>query len=216
MFGLGRLRFSLMPPAGQEFYDLFEASANNIIDAADKTFQMFRGEITGVTESAAEIQRIEEAGDSLTHQIMRLLHRSFLTPFDRGDISYLAHSLDEVVDQLEDAAAHVAFYHVDPREPVAARLAELVLAQSRELSGALKLLRDTHAGQQILDRTVEINRLENEADHVLRQGLANLMSGNMAPLDVIRWRDIYEILEGATDRAEDVANVLEGIVLERA
>lgn len=216
MFGLGRLRFSLMPPAGLEFYELFEASALNMIETADKTCQLFRGETTSVAEAATEVGRLEEQGDHLTHRVMQLLHRSFITPFDRSEIANLAHSLDEVADMLEDAVAHVNFYHVEPKEPVAARLAELTLAQSRELSEALRLLRDSNNGEMVLSKTVEINRLENEADNVLRRGLADLMTGGMSPLDVIRWRDIYEILEGATDRAEDVANILEGIVLERA
>jgi uncharacterized protein Yka (UPF0111/DUF47 family) len=131
-------------------------------------------------------------------------------------VAGLAHTIDEVVDYLEDAAAHAALYQVSRRDPAAVRLAELVNLQALEIRAAVRLLPDSRAGRQVLERTVEINRLENEADTVFRRAVAELMAGGTGLLDVLRWRDIYQGLESATDRAEDVADIIEGIVLQRA
>lgn len=215
MVRLGKFRLNLLPPAGDEFYRLFEAGTDLMVQAAELTWKLF--EICDrVSERAGEIRTLEEQADEVTHMVMRQLHRSFLTPFDRGDVANLAHTLDEVVDYLEDAAAHAALYQIGRRDPAAVRLAKLVNLQAAEIWAAVRLLRDPRAGRQILERTVEINRLENEADTVFRQAVADLMAGRYDLLEVLRWRDIYQGLESATDRAEDVANILEGIVLERA
>ncbi len=215
MVRLGKFRLNLLPPSGDEFYRLFEAGADLMVQAAELTWKLFEV-CDRVAERAAEVRALEERADEITHLVMRQLHRSFLTPFERGDVASLAHTLDEVVDYLEDAAAHAALYQVRRRDPAAVRLAELVSLQAAEVRAAVRLLRDPRAGRQTLERTVEINRLENEADAVFRQAVADLMTGKYDLLEVLRWRDIYQGLESATDRAEDVANILEGIVLERA
>jgi predicted phosphate transport protein (TIGR00153 family) len=215
MVRIGKLVISLLPPSGDEFYRLFEAGTDLMVQAAELTWKLFET-CDRVSERAAEIGALEEQADEITHMVMRQLHRSFLTPFDRGEVAGLAHTIDEVVDYLEDAAAHAALYQVSRRDPAAVHLAELVNLQALEIRAAVRLLRDPRAGRQILERTVEINRLENEADTVFRRAVAALMAGGTDVLDVLRWRDIYQGLESATDRAEDVANILEGIVLERA
>jgi predicted phosphate transport protein (TIGR00153 family) len=215
MVRIGKLVISLLPPSGDEFYRLFEAGTDLMVQAAELTWKLFEA-CDRVAERAAGIRALEEQADEVTHLVMRQLHRSFLTPFDRGEVASLAHTIDEVVDYLEDAAAHAALYQVSRRDPAAVRLAELVNLQALEIRAAVRLLRDPRAGRQILERTVEINRLENEADTVFRRAVAELMAGGTDLLDVLRWRDIYQALESATDRAEDVANILEGIVLERA
>jgi len=175
MVRIGKLVISLLPPSGDEFYRLFEAGTDLMVQAAELTWKLFEA-CDRVAERAAGIRALEEQADEVTHLVMRQLHRSFLTPFDRGEVASLAHTIDEVVDYLEDAAAHAALYQVSRRDPAAVRLAELVNLQALEIRAAVRLLRDPRAGRQVLERTVEINRLEDEADTVFRRNGALAIS----------------------------------------
>jgi predicted phosphate transport protein (TIGR00153 family) len=199
-----------------EFYDLFEQGTANLIAAAEKLADLFDN-YEDVEAKAKELKEFEHRGDAITHEIIARVHRSFVTPIDREDITLLAHSLDDVMDFIEAAGRTANLYHVvQPREP-ARELAQIVVKMARKLNEAVPRLRRRDQFPWILKQCVEINSLENEADDVQHAALAELFEVcSSDTCEVIKWREIYEHLESATDRGEDVANVLEGIVLKHA
>jgi len=199
-----------------EFYDLFEQGTANLIAAAEKLVDLFDN-YEDVEAKAEELKEFEHRGDVITHEIIARVHRSFVTPIDREDITLLAHSLDDVMDFIEAAGRTANLYHiVQPREP-ARQLAQIVVKMARKLNEVVPRLRRRDQFPWILKQCVEINSLENEADDVQHAALAELFEVcSSDTCEVIKWREIYEHLESATDRGEDVANVLEGIVLKHA
>jgi predicted phosphate transport protein (TIGR00153 family) len=169
-----------------------------------------------IGERAQKISDLEHRGDSITHEIIALLHRTFVTPFDREDIATLAQSMDDVADLIHSAADDMNLYQIDKPTRQSIELAEIILEGSVELKKAVPLLRRRSDLKAMLKHCVEINRLENVADRVYRQALAELFNGSSEAIQVIKWREIYQHLETATDRCEDVANVLEGVALKNA
>jgi len=165
---------------------------------------------------AGEIMELEHEGDSITHQIMALLNRTFVTPFDREDIALLAHVLDDVTDFIQAAADAMFVYKVDYPSQRAKELADVIVQAAVEVEKAIPQLRRLAQQKQILERCVEINRLENMADRIYRTAMAELFDNSTDMAYVIKWREIYEHMESATDRCEDVANVLEGVALKHA
>ena len=165
---------------------------------------------------AEQISDLEHKGDSITHEIIALLHRTFVTPFDREDINLLAQTMDDVADLIHSAADDMDLYRVKAPTPQSLELADIILKGSIEIQKAVPLLRRRSDLKAMLKHCVEINRLENVADRVYRQALAELFNEETEPIQVIKWREIYQHLETATDRCEDVANVLEGVALKHA
>jgi hypothetical protein len=204
-------RISIIPTQ-PKFFDFFEDSVANLTKATE-AFADLLGNYEDVPRKVARITEFEHYGDAITHQIMRQLHRSFLTPIDREDIALLADRLDSVMDFIEDAANSMLLYRIEKPTKRARELAAILVAVSKELGAALPLLRRHSKMKEILNHCVEINRLENEADAVTRLALAELFEG-ASLAEVIKWREIYEHMENAVDRGEDVANVLEGVVLK--
>ncbi|MCX5994775.1 MAG: DUF47 domain-containing protein [Chloroflexi bacterium] len=204
-------RFSIIPRE-PKFFDLFEKSVANVATAA-KELASFLENYTNVPQKVARITELEHQGDYITHQIIEQLHRSFLTPLDREDITLLTGRLDDVMDFIEDAANAMLLYKIEQPTKRAREQSVILVAMTEELVKAVPLLRNRSKMNQILGYCVEINRLENEADAIMRFALAELFDG-MPPYDVIKWREIYQHLENAADRGEDVANVLEGVVLK--
>lgn len=197
------------------FFDLFEAAAANMVEAA-RCLEEFVDKFDRLEERARAIKDIEHRSDLVTHQVMNELRKTFVPPFEREDIAALAESLDDVIDYIEDAAARMVLYKADaPAEP-ARHLTRIIVQVAEEIQRTLPLLRSSEGMRRILPATVEINRLENEADDAARRGLTELFENPYDVLHVIKWREIYEVLEGATDRGEDVANVLEGVVLKHS
>jgi predicted phosphate transport protein (TIGR00153 family) len=168
---------------------------------------------TDLEMKVQEIRRIEHVGDEMTHAILRKLNQTFITPFDREDIHKLASSLDDVLDCLNAAGARIIMYRITAPPPEAAEIARLTLAQTQELEKAVSLLQKNG---DVLGHCVEINRLENEADLVSRAAIARLFDQEKDPINLIKTKELIEILETATDRAEDVADVLETVVLKNA
>jgi predicted phosphate transport protein (TIGR00153 family) len=199
-----------------EFYDLFEQETANLVVAAKKLVEFFDN-YENVEAKATELKALEHEGDVITHEIIARVHRSFVTPIDREDITLLAHSLDDVMDFIEAAGRTANLYHIaQPREP-ARELARIVVKMAVKLNEVVPRLRHRDQFSWILQQCVEINTLENEADDVQHAALAELFEVCSADAcEVIKWREIYGHLENATDRGEDVANVLEGIVLKHA
>ena len=208
------VKFSLMPRSSK-FFDLFEKSAQNASKAALSLKDMIdTWDVIG--GRVAEITELEHEGDSLTHQIIAQLHRTFVTPFDREDIALLAHTMDDITDFIHAAADAMLIYKIDRPSERARELADIIVQAATEVEKAVGGLRHRSELKKILERCVEINRLENMADRVFRAAMAELFEDNVDITQVIKWREIYEQMESATDRCEDVANVLEGVALKHA
>ena len=169
-----------------------------------------------VEEKVSEITELEHQGDTFTHQIMEQLHRTFVTPFDREDIALLSNALDDVTDFIHHAADAMFIYKVDRPSQRAAELSNIIVQAAAEIERAMPQLRRRAELKQILERCVEINRLENMADRVFRSAMGELFDDTTDIAHIIKWREIYEHMESATDRCEDVANILEGVALKHA
>ncbi len=202
-------------PREEKFFDLFEASAQNMVKTAQKLKQLVDS-WENVGEGVSEITELEHEGDRITHQIMEQLHRTFVTPFDREDIALLSHTLDDVTDFIHAAADAMFIYKVDRPSQRAKELSDTIVQATEEVERAMPQLRRRAQLKQILERCVEINRLENVADRVFRSAMAELFTDTTDIAEIIKWREIYEHMESATDRCEDVANVLEGVALKHA
>jgi predicted phosphate transport protein (TIGR00153 family) len=208
-------KFSFIP-RDMEFYDLFEQETANLVIAAEKLVDLFNN-YENVEAKAKELKDFEHRGDVITHEIIARVHRSFVTPIDSEDITLLAHSLDDVMDFIEAAGRTAWLYHIAQPTERARELARIVDKMARKLNEVMPQLRHRDKFKWILKQCVEINTLENEADDVQHAALAELFEA--CPSDaceVIKWRELYGHLEDATDRGEDVANVLEGVVLKYA
>ncbi len=208
-------KFSLIPK-DMEFYDLFEQATSNLVMAAKKLVEFFDN-YENVEAKAQELKELEHQGDVITHEIMARVHRSFVTPIDREDITLLTHSLDDVMDFIEAAGRTAHLYHIAQPTERARELARIVEKMALKLNEVVRRLRRRDQYFWILQQCVEINTLENDADDVQHAALAELFEVcSTDTCGVIKWREIYDHLESATDRGEDVANVLEGIVLKHA
>ena len=208
------VRFPFIPRE-EKFFELFEGSAQNMVRAAQNLKQLV-DTWENIEERVSEITALEHEGDTITHRIMEQLHRTFVTPFDREDIALLAHSLDDVTDFIHAAADAMFLYKVDRPGQSAQELSDIIVQAATEVEKAMPQLRRRAELKQILERCVEINRLENMADRVFRSAMAELFANTTDIIHLIKWREIYEHMESATDRCEDVANVLEGVALKHA
>jgi predicted phosphate transport protein (TIGR00153 family) len=202
-------------PREQVYFDLFESSAQNIVKTAEKLQELVHT-WENVEALVNQITDLEHAGDTYTHQIIERLNRTFVTPFDREDIALLAHSLDDITDFIQSAADYMFIYKVDRPGQRARELADILVQSATEVSQTLPYLRRPSESKPILERCVEINRLENEADRIFRAAIGELFNDTSDIPRIIKWREIYEHMETATDRCEDVANVLEGVALKHA
>jgi len=208
-------KFNLMP-RDDKFFDLFEVSAKNMVKAAESLKDMIYS-WERFDEKLEELTKIEHQGDTITHEIMFQLNRSFITPFDREDIGLLAHSLDDVTDLIQSAADTMVLYKVKTPGKRARELADIIVQITTEVENVMPSLRRHTANlEKILNSCVEINRLENVADTIYRTALTELFDDDSDIADIIKWREIYEHMESATDMCEDVANVLESVALKHA
>lgn len=199
-------------PRDNTFFDMFSQMSENLIAGARVMVDLFT-DYKDVDAKISEIRRIERTGDEMTHAVFTKLNQTFITPFDREDIHALASSLDDVLDFLNAAAARIIMYRITNPPPVALDLSRLILLQAQELHRALPLLRKNG---DILTHCVEINRLENEADVISRTAIGQLFDQEKDPITLIKTKELIEFLEFATDKAEDVANVLETVVLKNS
>jgi predicted phosphate transport protein (TIGR00153 family) len=199
-------------PREERFFDDFVSMAEQIRIGAGKLHEMLVPDHP-VWDKADEIKEIEHKCDFLTHEIIQRLHRTFVTPLDREDIHTLARTLDDVIDAIDATAAIVRLYQIDRVRPEARELGRLVLASTEQVVIAMKAL-ERHAG--IAEPAVEINRLENEADRAHQTAVRKLFEEERDPVAIIKWKESLDFLEAATDRCEDVANVLEGVVVKHA
>ncbi len=212
--GIVVFRFPFIPRE-EQFFGLFEESAQNMVKAA-RELKRVVDTWEDVGERVGKITDLEHQGDTITHQIMAQLNRTFVTPFDREDIALLAHTLDDVTDFIQAAADSMLIYKVAHSSQRAKELADIIVQAATEVERAMPHLRKRAELKQIFERCVEINRLENMADRVFRSAMGELFDDATDIADVIKWREIYEYMESATDRCEDVSNVLEGVALKYA
>jgi uncharacterized protein len=197
-------------PKDTSFFLMFSAMSDILIAGARTLVDLF-ADYQDVDNKIDEIHRIEREGDELTHAILTKLNQTFITPFDREDIHQLASKLDDVLDFINAAGARIVMYRITAPPPAAGDLARIILMQSQELQKAVSLMQKNG---NILAHCVEINRLENEADLVAQHAIARLFECEKDPINLIKIKELLEFLERATDKAEDVANVLETVVLK--
>ncbi len=202
-------------PREEKFFDLFERAAHNIVKAALGLKEMLDN-WENVGMKVAEITELEHEGDFITHQIAALLHRTFVTPFDREDIAMLSHTMDDIIDFIHATADALYIYKIDAPTRRSKELAEVIVKAAMEVERAVPLLRRRSELKKIPEHCVELNRLENTADKIFRSALGELFDDTKDTVYIIKWREIYEHMESATDRCEDVANVLEGVALKHA
>ena len=202
-------------PKQTKFYELFEQATANLVVAAGKLLDLLDN-YKDVPEKVARLKELEHEGDVITHEIIQSLHRTFVTPIDREDIARLANSLDDVLDLIEAAGRACLLYHITKPTERSRELASVILRVTHKLNEVMPLLHNRDKFNQVLEECIEINRLENEADVIHHNALAELFDDSEDVFKVIKWREIYNHMESATDRAEDVANVLEAVVLKHA
>jgi uncharacterized protein len=199
-------------PREEKFYDDFAALADQIRFGAGLLRAMLAPD-RPIWDKADEIKEVEHKCDFLTHEIIQRLNRTFVTPLDREDIHTLARSLDDVMDAIDASATILRLYHIDTVRPGARELAHIILNSAEELVHAIKAL---EGRKGVAERAVEINRLENEADRAHQAAVQTLFQEERDAIVIIKWKEIFDFLEQATDRCEDVANVLEGVVVKHA
>jgi uncharacterized protein len=199
-------------PKDREFFDLFEESAGNMVRAADLLDRML-GTFPDNAGLARDILICEQEGDRITHDVIHRINATFVTPIDREDILLLASALDDVVDFTEEVSDYLGLYKIEAPMEQAQRMAHILVQATRQIAEAMPRMRDFG---DISHFTVEVNRLENDGDRVVREAIASLFDAGIDPMIVIRWKDIFERLEDAIDACERVANVLEGIVIKNA
>lgn len=201
-------------PHEAKFFELFAELSGYLTEGA-KLLRATLEDPRDLDLRVEQIQAVEHKGDRATHAIITKLNQSFITPFDREDIHKLASSLDDVLDFTNAAATRLLMYKISEPPPDAAELAGLIVLQSEELARAVLLLEKNGTGT-VMKHCEEVNRLEDEADHLSRRAIARLFETETDPIKLIKLKELYEVLEVATDKAEDAANVIEAIMLKSA
>jgi len=204
--------FNLIPREVR-FFDLFDRQSEHIIKAAAVLHEMVH-HFADARAKAHAIKEIEHQGDQITHEIVKRLNTTFITPLDREDIHALATRLDDVLDFIEAVAERLVVYRIKEPTSASRAMAEVIVKMTHSMDRAIKCLRTMDPGFH--EHAVEVNRLENVADALLRDSLAALFEEQGDPIEVIKWKEIYETMETVTDRCEDVANVIESIILKMA
>ncbi len=204
----------LMPHEGR-FFEYFSEHAELIVQGAVELKTMM-DDMKDPEVRAHNIKAIETKADSITHQTIQLLHQTFITPLDRDEIHQLITRMDDILDLMEDVSHCVFLYDLRSVTEEAKRLADICVACAEKVKAAVSMLDNMANAQAITKVCGEIDRLETDADQVLRSGLAKLFRHEPDTRELIKMKEIYELLETVTDRCEDVANIIEGIVLENA
>jgi predicted phosphate transport protein (TIGR00153 family) len=200
-------------PRDRVFFDLFAEAGENTLRAARLLKQMLEQWPDDPDGLARDILKAEQEGDRVTHDIVQRLNTTFVTPIDREDIYGLATKLDDIVDYIEEAADFLGLYQIEAPMEQAQAMADVLVSSCEQLNGALGDLR----GFKDLDHYwIEIHRLENDGDRISRDAVASLFANGIDPMVVIRWKDIFDVLEEAIDATETAAHILEGIVIKNA
>lgn len=206
-------------PRRVEFFDLLEELASTVQRGATLLYQCFeaRGTLDDIRLASQKIHDVEHEADEIAHKIFAELNRTFITPLDREDIYALTVRLDDVLDFTDAVAKRLVTFRVSAPLSFAVELSRLVMKGAEEVAAGVRLMRDLRQTEKILAQCARINQIENDADFVLREALNDLFNGGERdPIDIIKWKDLYEHLEVATDKCEDVANVIETVLVKHA
>jgi len=206
--------FSLIPK-DEKFFDLLEEASDNMVKAA-QAFQVLVTHWSPTSLQFNVIRDLEHEGDRMTHEMIDKLNRTFITPLDREDILALASEIDDVVDVIQATTDRMQLFRIQNSSPHLVKMAEVIVNATVVAGKAVKSLRDMRHTRRTLDFCIEANRLENEGDALLKEALGELFSNPTDVLEVIKWKEIYEATEFATDKCEDIANVIEGIIVKNA
>ncbi len=197
----------------EKFFKIFDQMSLHIVTAAQILAEMVADPGGDLQSLAACIKDLEHKGDELTHRVIDELNKTFITPIDREDIHDLSTALDDVLDLIDSTAARIVLFKITDSISEAPELATVLLSQVKEISAAVSRLQDN---DHVVERCIEINRLENDGDRLFQAAIGRLFDDVKDPIDVIKRKEIIETLETATDKAEDVANVLETIIVKNA
>jgi predicted phosphate transport protein (TIGR00153 family) len=202
-------------PREEKFFDYFDSASEKMIRGIRFFKEMMR-DLSSAEEKAKQIKDVEHEADHITHQTVSALHKTFITPIDRESIYALITKMDDVLDLIDSTCERVLLYKIKTSTPESIALITILERAIEQVAKGVSGLRDLKNSDSILNICIEINRFENEGDKTFRNALSALFSSSFDPIEIIKWKDIYETLEDAIDRCEDVANVLEGIVVENA
>lgn len=198
-------------PRQEKFFEFFNAHAAYILEAAKLLLEGVRAGNSHLPEYAERVKQIEDQADGIIHELVAKLSRTFITPLDPEDIHRLSTALDDVIDGIEDCAHRLAAHGLDPIPPAAVRLCELVHASAVQIQQAVTAL---EKDGEVNRHWIEINRLENEADHIYREAVADLLRNETNVILLIKQKELFEYLEETMDRTEDVADVLQNVVVK--
>jgi predicted phosphate transport protein (TIGR00153 family) len=207
--------FGRLLPKETSFFDFFEQHAALTLEGAHE-FQKLVSDGTNIPTVAKRILEIEHETDVITHRCVEALHKTFITPMDRDDIHRLISKMDDIMDCLEAAADRILLYEVKEVAPEAKEFASVLVQAIEEVGRGVKGLRNMKHASEVLEVCISINKLENQADTILRRALARLFKEEANAVEVIKWKEIFENLENAADVCEDVADIIEGVILEGA
>ncbi len=200
-------------PRETSFFEFFERHAATTVRGCRELLDLTNAG-NDFEARARRIKDLEHEADSITHDCVEALHRTFITPIDRDQIHLLISKMDDIMDYVETVSDQCVLYNIDHMTTPAQELAAVLLESTEHIEGAVTGLRDMKHAETISEHCIEVNRLENKGDDLLRKAVARLFDEEKDPVAIIKWKEIYENLEIATDRCEDVANIIEGIVLE--
>ncbi len=204
-------------PREEKFFDLFEEQAANVLKGAQVLLRCFENytSLDAAYLASKEIREVEHIGDELVHDILARLNKTFVTPLDREDIYELTSRMDDVVDYVDAVAERLVIFQIPKPTPHATEISRIIVRSAEEIAEGVHLLRNLRDPETLARQCTKINQLENDADQVLREALATLFQGQeLNAIDIIKWKDIYEHLETATDKCEDVANVLDTVIVK--
>lgn len=207
--------FGRLLPTEGKFFDLFIQHADLCVKGGKEMVELMTN-FNDLDIRVHAIESIEKQADKITHETLESLHKTFITPLDRDDIHQLITRMDDILDLMEDVAQTISLYDIKAITPEAKRLAELCLSCTERVKAAVELLHNMDNARQILGICEEIDRFESEADHVMRAAMSKLFRDEPDVRNLIKLKAIYELLETVTDRCEDVANIIEGIIVENA
>jgi len=205
--------FAKLLPREEQYFSLFAQMTSYINDAATTLVEMMAHNNGAYEEYVERIKRIEHACDDLTHTVSTRLNQSFITPYDREDIYMMSKALDDIVDLIDGAARAVVMYDIHETTEPAKQLAGVIQRMAQQLHQVVSIL---NKPKGVTERLVELHRLENEGDDIYQRAVGGLFHETRDPLTVIKWKDVYEKLEAAVDRCENVANIIEGVIIKHS
>jgi uncharacterized protein len=202
-------------PKEEKFFEMFERASSNLFEAGE-AFKKLLDDFTDIEHKVKHIKDIEHEGDIITHEIFDKLNRTFITPIDREDIHQITSEVDDVLDLILATADRLQLYKIVKPTPESKKLADVLIESIEVLGKAVYSLKELKKSRRTLDYCVELNRLENEGDMIHKAAIAELFSDGKDAVEIIKWNDIYDHLESAIDKCEDVADTIEGIVVKNA